>query len=110
MDFFAGFCVDVNMLGRRLTFYRTAGLCASPHVLMAQPLYAVPEILPPPENRPIVTANVGGQLMRAALDPGSPQSFLFRHGAARLGLSLGMHAPDAHTTVTGIGPRSVDVV
>ncbi len=110
MNFLTDFDVDVDMLGRKLVFYRAMGQCTSPHVALAPPIYAMPEIPGRIENRPIVTAVIRGQPFRAVLDTGSPQSLLFRNGAARLGLSLAMHSADARLKVRGIGPRSVDVV
>jgi predicted aspartyl protease len=110
MNFLAGFDMDVDATGRKLVFFRADGACSSPHVMLSQPLYPVREIADGVENRPVVTASIRGERFRALLDTGAPRSLLFRAAAARLGLSLDMHGPDAHDTVSGIGPRSVEVV
>jgi predicted aspartyl protease len=110
MSFLTGFDVDVDMIGRRLVFFRSYGNCPSPHVFLSEPFYTVPEIPDPTDNRPLVTAEIHGQRFRALLDTGSPQSLLFRHAAENLGLSLAMHTPDARGAITGVGLRPVDVV
>ena len=110
MNAFNGLDVDVDQLGRRLIFYRTAGDCDSPHVALKGPLYSLPYIYAPPENRPIITATVSGQALRAVLDSGAPRSFLFAGGARRLGLSVSMPGAEAHVTVHGVGPAAVEAV
>ncbi len=110
MNFLAGFDLDVDVLDRRVVFYKANQVCDVPHVLMPPPLYTAMDVFGVRQNRHIVMVRIRGLPFRALLDTGAPQSILFRDGAERLGLDAKVLAADPHAQLRGVGLDTLDAV
>ncbi len=107
MSFLGGLDADIDVSRRVLALYKGHGTCVVPPVGMSEPLYHLPIVAEPDDNRPVVMVTVGGQPFRALLDTGAPSSLLFEGAALRLGLTGGVISADPAETLYGIGKRAV---
>jgi predicted aspartyl protease len=89
MDALGQFDIDLDLAGHKINLYQTAGKtkCTTPVVLLAQPLYSVPEIGDAWDSHIYIPVVIHGQTLKASVDPTSDRSSLMWRAAMRIGIT-----------------------
>ena len=107
MNFLYEFDTDLDLLGRKIVFFKTTGVCSRPAVTMGGTLFTT-ELVPSRQGlRPTIEVSTGGRTFKAAIDTGAQRSVLFSTAASELGLeSASQHGSDGFA-LRGFGSAAI---
>jgi predicted aspartyl protease len=107
-DFLASYDVDLDFPAAKARLFRPEGMCATPPVLLDEPIYAA-KLVPSDhalDYRPFVWVQIDGKKLLAAVDSGAAHTLIFRNAARRLGLRFEDLAAEPHFRARGVGPET----
>jgi predicted aspartyl protease len=110
-DYLSGYDMDVDISGK-IGLFKVLGQCPAPVSSLPEPVYqaAFMKQEHPDDISPRVVVVIGGRLLTAVIDTGSPHSAIFRPAAYRIGLDADALATHPDGAIAGIGPRAVKIL
>jgi len=107
MNMMSAYDIDLDFAGGYAILFEADGDCHHPTVGLAPPLYKVPLEAIAKDRQADILITIDGQRVKALLDTGAFQSFIYRKAAARLGVDVSVMDAPGHEMASGIGPFAV---
>ncbi len=110
MNMMSAYDIDLDFIGGHAILFEATGDCQHPTVGLAPPLYKVPLEPIAKDRQADILITIDGQRVKAMLDTGASQSFIYRKMAGRLGVDLSGMDEAGHQMAYGIGPFGVKYI